>query len=93
VWAFLSIKKGDLIVLPRKGRSEIAIAKATGPYRHRTDLGDNVRHTHAVQWIAKDLQRDTFDQDIANSMGAAMTVCQIKRNNAEERIRSRLGLR
>ena len=32
------------------------------------------------------IPRSRFDQDLLFSFGAAMTVCQIKRNNAEERI-------
>lgn len=92
VWAFRGrIQVGDLVVLPLKSRSAIAIGKVTGPYCFRSDLGESVRHTRNVEWIRTDLPRTAFDQDILFSFGAFMTVCQITRNNAEERIRTVLG--
>jgi restriction system protein len=92
VWGFRGrIKEGDLIVLPLKTRSAIAIGKVVGPYQYRTDLGDDVRHTRPVEWARKDLPRTTFDQDLLYSLGAFMTVCQVRRNNAEERIRAVLA--
>lgn len=87
VWAFRErMKEGDLAVLPLHTRSAIAIGRIIGPYKYRTDLGSEVLHTRPVEWIRKDIPRTTFDQDILNSFGALMTVCQITRNNAEERI-------
>jgi restriction system protein len=92
VWIFRGrIQAGDLVVLPLKTRSAIAIGKVTGPYRYRTDLDPNVRHTRTVEWLRKDLPRTTFDQDLLYSFGAFMTVCQIKRNNAEDRIKAVVG--
>jgi restriction system protein len=92
VWAFHSrIQKDDLVVLPLKSRSAIAIGKMVGPYEYTTELGDGIRHVRKVEWLRTDLPRTTFDQDILHSMGAFMTVCQIERNKAEERIRAILG--
>ena len=86
------MKKDDLVILPLRNSFELAVGRVVGPYRYRTDLGDSVRHTRPVEWLWKDLDRRTFEQDIINSIGAAMTVCQIRRNDAEQRIRSKLGL-
>jgi restriction system protein len=92
LWGFRGrIKEGDLVVLPLKTRSAIAIGRVMGPYRYRTDLDEGVLHTHSVEWIKTDLPRTTFDQDILYSFGAFMTVCQISRNNAEERIKAILA--
>jgi restriction system protein len=44
-------------------------------------------HSIKVKWIETDIPRSNFDQDILYSLGAFMTVCQIKRNDAEKRIR------
>ncbi|MEE9302555.1 MAG: restriction endonuclease [Thiotrichaceae bacterium] len=83
LWAFRSrIKVGDRVVLPLKTRSSIAIGKITGDYGFSTENG----HHRSVKWIEKDLPRSRFDQDILYSFGAFMTVCQIKRNNAEQRV-------
>jgi len=92
VWAFRhKIQKGDLAVLPLKTQSAIAIGKVSGPYSYRTDVGEIVRHTRSVKWLRSDLPRTTFDQDLLHSLGSLLTVCQIKRHNAEERIRAVLG--
>ena len=91
LWAFRErIQPDDLIVLPLKTRSAIAIGRVTGPYKYRSDLSEDTRHTRPVEWLRTDLPRSAFDQDLLYSMGAFMTVCQIQRNNAEERIRALL---
>jgi restriction system protein len=88
VWAFINkIKIGDLVVLPLKLRSAVAIGRAVGPYQYRTDISSNIHHTRAVEWIKTDLARTAFAQDLLYSFGAFMTVCQISRNNAEERVK------
>jgi restriction system protein len=86
LWPILdTIKSGDLVVLPLKSRSDIAIGRVTGPYAHRSDLPGGPFHTRPVQWI-KEFPRDAFDSDLLYSFGAFMTVCRIERNNAEARV-------
>jgi restriction system protein len=88
VWAFINkIKEGDLVVLPLKRRSAIAISKVTGPYQYRTDISEDIHHTRSAEWIKTDVPRAVFSQDLLYSFGAFMTVCQISRNNAEERVK------
>lgn len=43
-------------------------------------------HCINVRWIQQDIPRSNFDQDILYSLGAFITVCRIKRNDAEKRI-------
>lgn len=88
IWALIKrIKPGDLVVMPSKTKASIAIGEVTGPYKYRTDLPENCRHTIPVNWKKTDIPRTAFDQDLLYSLGAFMTVCQIKRNNAEVRIK------
>lgn len=88
IWTFYSrIKRGDIVALPLKTQSAIAFGEVVGDYEYQPDLPSDTRHTRPVRWLHKDIPRNTFDADILYSLGAAMTVCQIKRNNAEERIR------
>ncbi len=83
-WTFLrKIEKGDLVVLPLKTRSAIAIGKVVGDYKFL-----NGRHTRKVEWLRDDIPRTTFGQDLLYSFGAAMTICQVKRNDAEERVKT-----
>jgi restriction system protein len=89
IWAFRDkIQVDDLVVLPLKKRSAIAIGKVSGPYEYRPDFPSGARHTRRVHWLQTELPRTAFDQDLLYSFGAFLTVCQIQRNNAEERIRA-----
>jgi restriction system protein len=88
VWAFRDrIKINDLVVLPLKTRSAIAIGQVIGPYEYKLG-GQDGFHTRNVKWVRKDFPRaaSIFGQDLLYSFGAFMTVCQIQRNNAEKRI-------
>lgn len=89
LWAFSKrIEAGDLVVLPLRGRDLIAIGQVLGGYEYVPENPEWTKHTHPVKWIHTDLPRSRFDQDLLYSFGAIMTVCQIKRNNAEQRIRA-----
>ena len=84
IWTFLHrIKLNDLVVLPLKTQSAIAIGEVIGAYAYRNDLGLYIFHTRPVKWIKTDISRSQFDQDLLYSFGAFMTVCQVERNNAE----------
>jgi restriction system protein len=89
VWAFYSrVKPGDLVGLPISSRSVIAIGTVVGPYEHRPDLPQDLRHARRVEWLRPGIPRTDFDQDLLGSFGSLLTVAQIQRNNAEERIRA-----
>jgi restriction system protein len=87
LWTFKHrIKVGDLAVLPMKTRSLIAVGKVIGEYEYKDG-----RHVHKVDWKRPEIPRTDFGQDLLYSMGAYMTVCQIQRNNAEERFAAALA--
>lgn len=75
----------DLIALPRKQVNKIALGRIEGPYSFQ-DIDGVGRHTRPVKWIKVDLPRSAFEQDLLYSLGAFMTVCQIRRNDAEYRM-------
>ena len=78
-------RRGDLVVLPRKITSQIAIGRVTGPYRY-AEVNTAWRHTRPVEWMRPDIPRATFEQDLLYSFGAFMTVCNISRNDAARRV-------
>jgi len=41
-----------------------------------------------VKWLANEVPRSVFDQDLLFSFGAFMTICEISRNDAEARLRA-----
>jgi restriction system protein len=88
LWPIVNaIQPGDLVVLPLKTRSMIAIGNVTGSYQYRTDIAERGLHTRPVKWL-KEVPRSAFDQDLLYSFGAFMTVCRIQRGQAEERVRA-----
>ncbi len=89
IWGFShGIKPGDWVVLPSKQKPAIHIAEVTGTYTFDGGAEDPFFHHIDVKWIAQDIPRSNFDQDLLYSFGAFMTVCQIKRNDAEKRVRA-----
>jgi restriction system protein len=86
VWTFVSkIKKDDLVALPLKRQAAIAIGKVDSEHYEYKELTDNVKHIRRVKWL-KTIPRTAFDQDLLYSFGALLTVCEIKRNDAEKRV-------
>lgn len=88
IWAFARrMAKGDWVAVPSK-RKTIHIGEITGDYEFHADAEDPYYHSRSVRWLETDIPRTNFDQDILNSLGAFTTVCQIKRNDAEARVRA-----
>lgn len=73
---------GDIVVSPLKTLSCIAIGEVVGPYRQRADGGPS----RPVKWLKTEVPRDAFKQDLLYSFGAIGTVCQVKRNDALNRV-------
>ncbi len=91
LWAFaLAMKEDDIVVLPRKLTSQVAIGRVTGPYAFQK-VGNVGRHTRPVEWVRPDVPRTAFEQDLLHSFGAFMTVCSISRNEAARRVAEVMG--
>ncbi len=89
IWSFLKkIDSGDLVALPLKRKSGIAIGEIVGDYEFK-EIQSNIKHIRKVNWI-KTFPRSSFDQDILFSLGAFLTVGRVRRDDAEERVRSML---
>lgn len=82
---FLNVAQtGDLVVTPSKTSSTISIGEIAGPYKP----GPNGEAQRPVKWLKTDIPRDAFRQDLLYSFGAFMTVCEISRNDALNRVRA-----
>lgn len=89
VWAFVRrMEPGDWAIVPSKAKPAIHVAEITGKYAYDRSAEDPFYHSHTVKWVAKDIPRSAFPQDLLFSFGAIMTICQIKRNEAEQRVRA-----
>ena len=86
LWIFKdAMREGDLVVLPRKLTSQIAVGRVEGPYAF-VEVRNQLRHTRRVSWTRPDVPRPEFGQDLLYSFGAFMTICQISRNRAAKRV-------
>lgn len=89
VWAFLNrIAVNDLVALPLKTRSAVAIGRVMGPYSRLLDAPADATHARPVKWLRTDIPRADFDQDILYSLGSTLTVFQVSRNEAEARVKA-----
>jgi restriction system protein len=89
IWAFvIAMKQGDWVVMPRKNKSTIAIGQIASACQFDPQQPEDYRHYRAVKWLNTDIPRSNFDQDILYSFGAFLTICEIKRNHAEARVKA-----
>ncbi len=88
IWTFAHrMNKGDWVALPSK-RGTIHIGEITGDYAFVSDGPDPYCHYRDVSWLQTNIPRTNFDQDILHSLGALTTICEIKRHDAEQRVRA-----
>lgn len=88
IWAFTHrMARGDWVCMPSK-RKTIHVGEITGDYTYDPKADDPYFHFRPVKWLELDIPRTNFDQDLLHSLGAFSTICQIKRNDAENRIRA-----
>ena len=87
VWPFVhEMQKGDLVVLPLKTQPALYIGEITGDYRAEAAGPNPFFHSRAVKWVGEAIPRAHFGKDLLYSLGALLTICRIKRHNAEQRI-------
>lgn len=87
LWSLVRrMQEQEVVVMPLKTTGAIAVGRIAGPYRYQEELGEDLRHTRPVRWLATDVPRDQFDQDLLYSLGALMTIGRVRRDRAEERV-------
>lgn len=84
IWRFANeIAIGDLVALPSKFQPVIHIGKVTGEYKH--EQKQDIIHWRKVSWL-QTIPRAAFDQDLLYSFGSLLTVSQVSREKAAERV-------
>jgi restriction system protein len=87
LWQFIKVMKvGDLVVMPRKNKSVIAIGRLTGDYQYRSDALPGWRHVRQVTWLKRDVERAAIRGDLRDSMGSFRTVSELSRRDAAKRV-------
>ena len=87
LWTLRSrVRVGDLVVLPLKTTSQIAFGVVTQTYWYSDDPEPDWRHVVSVDWKRTDVPRTAVKQDLLNSLGSALTICTITRNDGNWRL-------
>ncbi|OSC67743.1 hypothetical protein B5181_15605 [Streptomyces sp. 4F] len=79
------IQPGDLVVLPLKSL-RVAIGQVVGSYEYRTQAPEGLRHVRRVEWMVTDLDRQEIQSDLLDSLGSLLTVFELSRFGAAERV-------
>ncbi|MDI3095929.1 CBS domain-containing protein [Streptomyces rochei] len=79
------IQPGDLVVLPLKSL-RVAIGKVVGAYEYRAQAPEGLRHVRRVEWMVTDLDRQEIQSDLLDSLGSLLTVFELSRFGAAERV-------
>jgi restriction system protein len=87
IWPFAhEIRKGDIVILPSKVQPVIYIGEISGDYKFESQGPNPFFHWRSVKWNPEPVPRTHFSQDLLYSFGAFLTICRIRRNDAEARI-------
>lgn len=88
LWPFVnSMQIGDLVAMPLKHRAIIKFGYAAGDYKYEPANPSGFKHTRPVNWN-HEIPRNQIEQDLLYSLGSAMTICKIHRNDAENRVKA-----
>jgi len=89
LWTFIRrMSVGDWVATPSKRGPVIHFGEIKSDCRYDPSQPDIYRHYRDVDWFATEVPKSNFDQDLLYSFGAFSTFCQIKRNDAERRVRA-----
>ena len=88
LWRFTNqIAVGDYAVMPLHTKpGHVAIGSVTGAYEYREAEPVEFRHIRTVQWLRKDIPRESFRPDLRASITSLLTVCGLTRNDAARRV-------
>lgn len=81
-----SMQIGYWIVLPSKINKTVHFDEIKSEYQFDVNANNPFYHYRDVHWFSTNVPKKVFKPDILNSFGAFMTICQIKANDAEERL-------
>lgn len=89
IHAFLNrMMPGDWVIVPSKFGPYLHVGEIVSGYKYDANASERLWHSREVKWLATEVPRSAIPQDILYSLGAIMTICQIQRNDSENRIRT-----
>ena len=80
-------RPGDLVLVPLRGATPIAVGEIVGDYAYRDDLAAPLAHTRAVRWFDGELELAEFEEEIRGSLDTSLWFCRVQRRGVEEELR------
>ncbi len=75
------------MILPLKTTpGRLAVGRVVDGYEYLDDPDVSRRHVRRVEWLRDDIPRSAVKQDLLYSLGAFLTICEVKRNDAAWRL-------
>jgi restriction system protein len=81
-------KRGDLVALPRRAATPVAIGEIAGGYVHREDLGARLVHTRAVHWLTEGLPLARLGGALRSALDTPLAFCRVQRRRIEGAVRA-----
>jgi 5-methylcytosine-specific restriction protein B len=90
LWALRSsVRRGDLVVMPHRAGSHLALGTVTREYWYRHD-SDNMRHTVSVDWKCTDLPRTVVGEDLLKPLSYRGTINAVRSKDQARRFQQLL---
>lgn len=83
-----TMQVGDFVVMPRKYQQVVAIGQVAGNYEYRGDAELGFRHVRPVDWLNPEVDRIAIRGDLRDSIGSLLTVSELSRRDAVDRVKS-----
>ena len=86
VWLFKdSVQTGDVVAMPRKGQSIIAVGKISSEYTYRPEH-PGFSHARRVEWIDKAVPKGQLPQNLQGSMNGLKTIYRPSPPDADQQL-------
>lgn len=90
LWAIRSeVRRGDLVVMPRRSGAEFTLGTVTREYWYRHD-SDRMPHAVSVDWKRNGVPRTAVRQDLLASLNHRRTITRIRDEDATRRLQQLL---
>ena len=88
LWRLKSeVRRGDIVVMPMKTSSQIALGVVSNEYWYREDVEpDAPPHVLSVDWMRADVPRSALKDDLLASLGSQLTICAVRATDAAWRL-------
>jgi predicted Mrr-cat superfamily restriction endonuclease len=86
----MSIRRGDMVLMPHPRRRQIAVGTVTGDYQHWPEGPDTANHIRSVTWLDPAVPRERFG-DLLRWIDRPPTVSRVPVDDAASRIRRMLS--